>query len=64
MFEVRFKDIDPDTGEISQDKIICECEDHQSAFWVLKSLECEWFSDEGAQDPNREFYIKKNGEVN
>jgi hypothetical protein len=54
MFEVRFKDIDPDSGDVSQDKIVCECEDRQSAFWVLKSLECEWFSDEGAQDPNRE----------
>ena len=64
MFEVRFKDTDPDTGEISQDKKICECEDHQEAFWVQKSLESEWFSSEGAQDPNREFYIKRNGKIN
>jgi hypothetical protein len=64
MFEVRFKDIDPDTGSISQDKRVCECEDYQEAFWVQKSLESQWFSSEGAQDPNREFYIKKNGEAN
>lgn len=64
MFEVRFKDTDPDTGSVSQDKMICECEDHQEAFWVQKSLEKDWFSDNGPQDPNREFYIKKNGETN
>jgi len=58
MFEVRFKDIDPDTGEISQDVKICVCEDQQSANWVIHSLEYEWYSPEGAQDPNREFYIK------
>lgn len=64
MFEVRFKDIDPDTGEISQDRRICECEDHQEALWVQKSLESDWFSTGGPQDPTREFYIKKDGEVN
>jgi len=64
MFEVRFKDIDPDTGEISQDKRICECADHMEAFWVLKSLESEWFSSDGAQDPNREFYIQRKVESN
>ena len=63
MFEVRFKDIDPDTGEISQDKKICECEDYQEAFWILKSLEKEWHSPEGAQDPTRDFYITKNGQA-
>jgi hypothetical protein len=61
MFEVRFKDIDPDTGYVSHDQIICECEDHQNAFWVQQSLEHQWFSEDGAQDPNREFYIKRNG---
>jgi len=64
MFEIKFKDIDPNSGEVSQDKIICECEDHQSAFWVQKSLEHQWFSEVGTQDPNRKFYIKKNGEAN
>jgi hypothetical protein len=61
MFEVRFKDINPDSGDVSQDKIICKCEDHEDAFWVQKSLESQWFSEDGAQDPNREFYIKRNG---
>jgi hypothetical protein len=61
MFEVRFKDINPDSGDVSQDKIICKCEDHEDAFWVQKSLEYQWFSEDGAQDPNREFYIKRNG---
>jgi hypothetical protein len=61
MFEVRFKDIDPDTGSVSQDQILCECKDHEAAFWIQKSLEYHWFSEDGAQDPNREFYIKRNG---
>ncbi len=63
MFEVRFKDTDPDTGEISQDEKICFCEDAQNANWIRHSLEYEWYSEEGAQDPNREFYIKENGKI-
>jgi hypothetical protein len=61
MFKVRFKDIDPDTGSVSQDQIICECEHYAEAFWIKKSLEHQWFSEDGPQDPNREFYIKENG---
>ena len=64
MFEVRFKDTDSDTGVISQDKKVCECEDYQEAFWIQKSLEKDWFSESGSQDPNREFYIKRDGEIN
>ena len=64
MFEVRFKDIDPDTGSVSQDKRICECEDYQEAFWVQRSMERDWFSEGGPQDPNREFYIQRNAEAN
>jgi hypothetical protein len=64
MFEIRFKDIDPDTGEISQDEKICVCEDPRSANWVRHSLEHEWYSPEGSQDPNREFYIRENAKTN
>ena len=64
MLEVRFKDIDPDTGDVSQDKKICSCLDHMEALWVMKSLESQWFSSEGAQDPNREFYLKRKDETN
>lgn len=54
MIEIRFKDIDPDTGEISQDKQIALCESEVSAAWVfqaLNKLQSE------LDDPNREIYI-------
>ena len=59
MFEIRFKDIDPDTGKISQDMKICSCENLESASWIKHSIEYQWYSPEGNQDPNREFYIKE-----
>lgn len=61
MFEIRFKDIDPDTGDISQDMKICECDSEVKSTWIQEALEYHWFSEEGGQDPNREFYIKGNG---
>ena len=64
MLEVRFKDVDPDTGKTSQDERVCVCEDQQSASWIRHSLEYEWNSPTGSQDPNREFYIKENGKTN
>jgi len=56
-FNVKFKDIDPDTGNISQDMVICVCEDELNARWIKESIEFEWFSENGANDPNREFYV-------
>ena len=51
MYEIRFKDIDPDTGEISQDKRICLCEDVRDVLWVMHALKLSI-----AEDPNREIY--------
>jgi len=56
-FQVRFKDIDPDTGKKSQDEIIAQCESEENAKWVKHAIEKDWYSDEGPCDPNREFYI-------
>ncbi len=56
-FQVRFRDIDPDTGLRSQDNIIAHCDDENTANWVKHAIEKDWFSPEGPQDPNREFYI-------
>ena len=39
MIEIRFKDIDPDTGDISQDKLIATCENESMARWVLYGLD-------------------------
>ena len=54
MIEIRFKDIDPDTGKVSQDKKICTCESEDLAKWVLYALQKV---EEEADDPNREVYL-------
>jgi hypothetical protein len=56
-YQVRFKDIDPDTGLVSQDKMIAVCENFESAELVQDALTAQWFSPNGACDPGREFYI-------
>lgn len=56
-YQVRFKDIDPDTGLISQDSLIATCNTESDAKWVHAALNAEWFSPNGGCDPNREFYI-------
>lgn len=53
MIEIRFRDIDPDTGLISQDKQIAVCESETSASWVLEALSK---LQEEELDPNREIY--------
>lgn len=54
--EIRFKMIDPDTGNISQDKLVCRCEDERSANLVLNALHLYLAK---YDDPNREFYKKQ-----
>jgi hypothetical protein len=52
MIEIRFRDIDPDTGGISQDMKIATCEVASNAEWIKHAL-----SMGGAdENPNREFY--------
>ncbi len=53
MIEIRFRDIDPDTGLISQDKQIATCETSALASWVMQALTK---LQEDAEDPNREIY--------
>jgi hypothetical protein len=52
MIEIRFRDIDPDTGDISQDMKIATCEVASHAEWIKHALEME-----GSEDPNRDFYL-------
>ena len=51
--EIRFKDTDPDTGEISQDKLIATCESESMAKWILYGLD---LVEKECSDPNRELY--------
>jgi len=56
-YVIHFKDIDPDTGDVSQTAVLAVSEQISNANWIRIALEHEWFSDHGANDPNREFYI-------
>jgi hypothetical protein len=53
MIEIRFRDIDPDTGEVSQDRRICLCESERMKNWVLNALLA---SEEDS--PNLEIYAQ------
>ncbi len=53
MTEIRFRDIDPDTGDTSQDKRICLIEDDRMVDWVMYGLS---LASAEESDPNREIY--------
>jgi hypothetical protein len=55
--ELRYKDIDPDTGSITRDELICFCLDVDAAKWIKLSIESDWYGENGPCDPNREFYM-------
>ena len=57
MIEIRYKDIDPDTGKITSDRLVCQCPDEMIADWVYSALVRDMSFD--YDEPNREFYIKK-----
>jgi hypothetical protein len=56
MYEVRMKDIDPDTGYVSNDEPVAIC---QSENWanIIKDLIIKDYM-EVESNPNRDFYIK------
>lgn len=54
MFDIRIRDIDPDTGNISQDLRICICENQGMKDLVLQALN-QLLKEEA--DPNRELYF-------
>jgi hypothetical protein len=56
MVEIRYKDIDPDSGKITNDKLVCTCPNDMIANWVYSALVRDMSLD--YDDPNREFYIK------
>ena len=57
MIEIRYKDIDPDTGDVTYDQLVCQCPNEMLADWVYSALVRDMSLD--YDEPNREFYIKK-----
>jgi hypothetical protein len=57
MLEIRYRDIDPDTGNITRDEMVCQCPTEMLAKWVYSAIVKESLD---SDDPNREFYIKSN----
>lgn len=53
---IRYKDIDPDTGDVTRDELICTCPTEMLANWVYSALVRDMSLD--YDEPNREFYIK------
>lgn len=53
MIEIRFKDIDPDSGKISQDKLLATSKKENDAELIRLAL-INTYDDE----PNREFYLR------
>ena len=59
MIELRFRDIDPETGGISQDTKIATCEVASHAEWIKSALEIG-----DADQPNREYYLVDREDLN
>ena len=56
MTEIRYRDIDPDTGDVTTDRMVCQCSTEMIADWVYSALVRDMSLD--YDDPNRELYIK------
>ena len=54
MIEIRFRDIDPDTGDVSQDRLIAICDSVRMSNWVKQAIELTV-----TDEPNREIYTKQ-----
>jgi hypothetical protein len=57
MIEIRYRDIDPDTGEVSTDRLMCTCDNEMIANWIYLAVVKDMSLD--YDEPNREIYIKK-----
>jgi len=60
-YEIRFKDIDPDSGGVSQDVLLATSENEMYARWISHSLE---FDNTRNKEPNREFYNRVKATIN
>jgi hypothetical protein len=57
-WEIRFKDIDPDTGVVTQDKLVAITGKEANAIYIVEAL------NRTSEEPNRDFYVKFSKEVN
>ncbi len=57
MTEIRYRDIDPDSGELTRDEIICTCYNDLTSEWVYSAIIRDMSLD--YDEPNREIYTKK-----
>jgi hypothetical protein len=57
MIQIKFKDTDPDTGNISQEMTIATCEKTEHAKWIIEALY------KHSEEPNRDFYREVIGET-
>lgn len=57
MIEIRYKDIDPDSGVLTRDEMICQCPNEMLAEWVYSAIVRDMSLD--YDEPNREIYIKR-----
>lgn len=55
MYEICYRDTDPDTGYEGPEYVIAQCSSQQFAEWVLRAIESDYYAN--ADDPNRNFYI-------
>lgn len=55
MYEIRYKDVDPDSGMSSTSNPICICDDLRWAEIIRGAVALDYANIES--DPNREFYI-------
>jgi hypothetical protein len=58
-FDIKFKDTDPDSGEVTKEVVLATSKDLKAAMWIKNSLEYLWFSEDGENDPNREFFVQE-----
>ena len=57
IWEIRYRDIDPDTGLESSDELLCISLAEDDANYLRKTIEKDYMECES--NPNREFYVER-----
>jgi hypothetical protein len=61
MYEIKFKDIDPDTGTVKLGYTLATCQNNEVADYICNLITKNYADTE--QDPNREFYVQYNPDL-
>ena len=56
LVEIWYRDIDPDTGERSEEHKLCSCDSHFIANWIMTALKIDMSLH--YDNPNRELFFK------